>query len=235
MKPVTSHSSNSAEKERNSNVIAQGMFRIDSTPVNSYFRKNKNMHKDYLDATKKRMAELQDLLHHASTSRPSDKDLEYACKIADRNQESLYYACVSCPSAHSGRVNLAPITWPKSNDKPRIVQIVLWYLDSGCLKHMTGWLDQLVNFVSKFMGTVRFENDHFAAILGYGDLQIGNIYISQYFKETPKTVSLNISTTTQQDAPSSMTTDQDAPSPTTTPVINKTRTPHTSNDVEEHQ
>nr|GEV09135.1 retrovirus-related Pol polyprotein from transposon TNT 1-94 [Tanacetum cinerariifolium] len=35
-----------------------------------------------------------------------------------------------------------------------------------------------------FMGTVRFENDHVAAILGYGDLQWGNILITRvYFVE----------------------------------------------------
>nr|GFA33520.1 integrase, catalytic region, zinc finger, CCHC-type, peptidase aspartic, catalytic [Tanacetum cinerariifolium] len=36
----------------------------------------------------------------------------------------------------------------------------------------------------KFMGTVRFENDHVAAILGFGDLQWGNILITRvYFVE----------------------------------------------------
>nr|GFA90202.1 retrovirus-related Pol polyprotein from transposon TNT 1-94 [Tanacetum cinerariifolium] len=35
-----------------------------------------------------------------------------------------------------------------------------------CSKHMTGNLKLLINFVWKFMGTVRFENDHVAAILG---------------------------------------------------------------------
>ncbi|GJX70448.1 retrovirus-related pol polyprotein from transposon TNT 1-94 [Tanacetum coccineum] len=32
-----------------------------------------------------------------------------------------------------------------------VVQIVLWYLDSGCSKHMTGNRSQLINFVSKFL------------------------------------------------------------------------------------
>ncbi|GJT35311.1 hypothetical protein Tco_0925730 [Tanacetum coccineum] len=59
-----------------------------------------------------------------------------------------------------------------------IVEIVLWYLDSGCSKHMTGHHDKLINFVSKFIGTVRLGNDHFAAIMGYDDLQMGNILIS---------------------------------------------------------
>ncbi|GJY18107.1 integrase, catalytic region, zinc finger, CCHC-type containing protein [Tanacetum coccineum] len=51
-----------------------------------------------------------------------------------------------------------------------VVQIVLWYLDSGCSKHMTGNRSQLMNFVSKFLGTVKFGNDQIALILGYGDL-----------------------------------------------------------------
>ncbi|GKC17013.1 hypothetical protein Tco_1013795 [Tanacetum coccineum] len=33
-----------------------------------------------------------------------------------------------------------------------VVQIVLWYLDSGYSKHMTGNHSQLINFVSKFLG-----------------------------------------------------------------------------------
>nr|GEZ71291.1 retrovirus-related Pol polyprotein from transposon TNT 1-94 [Tanacetum cinerariifolium] len=37
---------------------------------------------------------------------------------------------------------------------------------NGCSKHMTRNLKLLINFVWKFMGTVRFGNDHVAAILG---------------------------------------------------------------------
>ncbi|GJX75539.1 hypothetical protein Tco_0314134 [Tanacetum coccineum] len=43
---------------------------------------------------------------------------------------------------------------------------------------MTEQRDKLINFVSKFIGTVRFSNDHFAVIIGYEDFQIGNILIS---------------------------------------------------------
>nr|GEZ04101.1 hypothetical protein [Tanacetum cinerariifolium] len=52
----------------------------------------------------------------------------------------------------------------------RIVQLILFIVDSGCTKHMTGNLKLLCNFVEKFMGTVRFGDDQFAPILGYGDL-----------------------------------------------------------------
>ncbi|GJT20455.1 retrovirus-related pol polyprotein from transposon TNT 1-94 [Tanacetum coccineum] len=58
-----------------------------------------------------------------------------------------------------------------SNMKPLVVQIVLWVVDSGCSKHMTGDRSLLRNFVEKFMGTVRFGNDNFAAITGYGIMQ----------------------------------------------------------------
>nr|GEU38782.1 hypothetical protein [Tanacetum cinerariifolium] len=53
-----------------------------------------------------------------------------------------------------------------------------------CSKHMTGNLQLLINFVWKFLGTVRFKNDHVAVILGFGDLQWGNILITRvYFIE----------------------------------------------------
>ncbi|GJR20083.1 retrovirus-related pol polyprotein from transposon TNT 1-94 [Tanacetum coccineum] len=65
-----------------------------------------------------------------------------------------------------------------------VIQICLWCVDSGCSKHMTGNLKLLINFVWKFLGTVRFGNDHVAAILGFGDLQWGNILITRvYFVE----------------------------------------------------
>nr|GEZ28087.1 retrovirus-related Pol polyprotein from transposon TNT 1-94 [Tanacetum cinerariifolium] len=54
----------------------------------------------------------------------------------------------------------------------------------GCFKHMTGNLKLLINFVWMFLGNVRFENDHVAVNLGFGDLQSGNILITKvYFVE----------------------------------------------------
>nr|GFA70072.1 retrovirus-related Pol polyprotein from transposon TNT 1-94 [Tanacetum cinerariifolium] len=49
---------------------------------------------------------------------------------------------------------------------------------------MIGNLKLLINFVWKFLGTVRFKNDHVAAILGFSDLQWENILITRvYFVE----------------------------------------------------
>ncbi|GKF65630.1 hypothetical protein Tco_0192147, partial [Tanacetum coccineum] len=62
-----------------------------------------------------------------------------------------------------------------------VIQIVLWYLNSGCSKHMTRDRSQLTNFFSKFLGTNKFGNDHVVKIMGYGDYQIGNVTISRVY------------------------------------------------------
>nr|GEW33379.1 integrase, catalytic region, zinc finger, CCHC-type, peptidase aspartic, catalytic [Tanacetum cinerariifolium] len=63
-------------------------------------------------------------------------------------------------------------------------QIVLWIVESGCSKHMTGDRSLLINFIQKFMGTVHFGNDNFAAITCYGDYIQGNItFCHAYYVE----------------------------------------------------
>nr|GEU44984.1 hypothetical protein [Tanacetum cinerariifolium] len=83
--------------------------------------------------------------------------------------------------------NLVNSKEPNPSNRPtqvEVIQIILWYLDSGCSKHMTGDRSQLTNFVNKFLGTVKFGNDHVAKIMGYGDYQFRNITISRvYFVE----------------------------------------------------
>nr|GEU71264.1 putative reverse transcriptase domain, ribonuclease H-like domain, aspartic peptidase domain protein [Tanacetum cinerariifolium] len=60
-----------------------------------------------------------------------------------------------------------------------LVEIILFIVDSGCLKHMTGNLKLLTNFVERLLGTVKFSNDQIAPILGYGDLVQGTITIKK--------------------------------------------------------
>nr|GEU47401.1 integrase, catalytic region, zinc finger, CCHC-type, peptidase aspartic, catalytic [Tanacetum cinerariifolium] len=73
---------------------------------------------------------------------------------------------------------------PKSqirNVNPNLVEIILFIVDSGCSKHMTGNLKLLINFVEKFLGTVKFGNDQIAPILGYGDLVQGAVTIKKVY------------------------------------------------------
>nr|GFA24942.1 retrovirus-related Pol polyprotein from transposon TNT 1-94 [Tanacetum cinerariifolium] len=67
------------------------------------------------------------------------------------------------------------------NVQKRIVQLIIFIVDSRCTKHVTGNLKLLCNFVEKFQGTVRFGNDQFAPILGYGDLVQGHITINRVY------------------------------------------------------
>nr|GEY91502.1 hypothetical protein [Tanacetum cinerariifolium] len=68
-----------------------------------------------------------------------------------------------------------------NNSQVKIVQLVIFIVDSGSTKHMTGNLKLLCNFVEKFLGTVRFGNDQFVPILGYGDLVQGNVTINRVY------------------------------------------------------
>nr|GFB96260.1 integrase, catalytic region, zinc finger, CCHC-type, peptidase aspartic, catalytic [Tanacetum cinerariifolium] len=77
----------------------------------------------------------------------------------------------------------------ESNKKPRNftrkiyehIKIVLFIVDSGCSKHMTGNLKLLINFVEKFLGTIKFGNDQITPILGYGDLVQGAVTIKRVY------------------------------------------------------
>nr|GFA22243.1 integrase, catalytic region, zinc finger, CCHC-type, peptidase aspartic, catalytic [Tanacetum cinerariifolium] len=69
----------------------------------------------------------------------------------------------------------------KMNAYDDIVQICLWIIDSNCSKHITGNCALLMNFVEKFLGTVRFENNDFMMIAGYGDVVIGSMTIKKVY------------------------------------------------------
>ncbi|GJU78535.1 retrovirus-related pol polyprotein from transposon TNT 1-94 [Tanacetum coccineum] len=80
-----------------------------------------------------------------------------------------------CPLTRLTKSNVMPV----QQTITLVVQIVLWYLDSGSSKHVTGDCSWLRNFVKRFIRTIRFENDHFGAIMGYGDYVIGDCVISK--------------------------------------------------------
>nr|GEW53650.1 integrase, catalytic region, zinc finger, CCHC-type, peptidase aspartic, catalytic [Tanacetum cinerariifolium] len=136
------------------------MFKLDLEPLTPKLLQNREAHIDYLKYTQEQAEILWGIVKQAKAEQPLDNALDFACKHAQRIQELLVYV---------------RDTWPN------VVQIVLWYLDSRCSKHMTGNRSQLMNFISKFLGTVRFGNDHIARIIGYGDYQLGNVTISRVY------------------------------------------------------
>nr|GEV40562.1 integrase, catalytic region, zinc finger, CCHC-type, peptidase aspartic, catalytic [Tanacetum cinerariifolium] len=70
---------------------------------------------------------------------------------------------------------------PIGNVNTNLIEIILFIIDSGCSKHMTGNLKLLTNFVEKFLGTMKFGNDQITLILGYGDLVQGTINIKRVY------------------------------------------------------
>nr|GEV94905.1 hypothetical protein [Tanacetum cinerariifolium] len=87
-------------------------------------------------------------------------------------------ACNDSLNAKTSNVNFVCVTYGKCVPlcqilhRPlillQLIKIILFIVDFGCSKHMTGKL--LTNFVEKFLGTVKFKNDQIAPIIGYGDL-----------------------------------------------------------------
>nr|GEY01720.1 retrovirus-related Pol polyprotein from transposon TNT 1-94 [Tanacetum cinerariifolium] len=100
---------------------------------------------------------------------------------------SDHFACVTKilndVNTRTKKSNLVPISTgkPKGYANKSIVQIILFIVDSGCMKHMLGNLKLLCNFVEKYLGTIRFGNDQFAPILRYRDLVQGNIMINMVY------------------------------------------------------
>nr|GEZ44519.1 hypothetical protein [Tanacetum cinerariifolium] len=120
--------------------------------------------------------------------KPTEKvftNIGYKWRPTGRNFTIVGNTCPLTRITTTAKVSLRKhIPLENNTSKPVVFQIVLWYLDSGCSRHMTGDHSQLNNFVNKFLGTVKFGNDHVAKIMGYDDYKIGNVTISRvYFVE----------------------------------------------------
>nr|GFB84799.1 integrase, catalytic region, zinc finger, CCHC-type, peptidase aspartic, catalytic [Tanacetum cinerariifolium] len=73
-----------------------------------------------------------------------------------------------------------PIPIVKSTDKP---VVTLVYTRKPKAKNVPNKMEPNKSWgsVQKFLGTVKFGNDHVAKIMGYGDYQIRNVTISQVY------------------------------------------------------
>ncbi|GKC84441.1 retrovirus-related pol polyprotein from transposon TNT 1-94, partial [Tanacetum coccineum] len=120
----------------------------------------------------------QDDWRDDTDDKPKDQDLE---------AHYLYMAQIQevTPDAPD---NFGPIF--DAEPLQKIVEIILFIVDSGCSKHMTGNLKLLSNFVEKLLGTMKFRNDQIALILGYGDLGTYLYSITLQDTSTPNLICL---------------------------------------------
>ncbi|GJS45088.1 retrovirus-related pol polyprotein from transposon TNT 1-94 [Tanacetum coccineum] len=154
----------------------------------------------FLKEAAKFVRDFKSLAKEADESLAKHKALEYEIERLLRAVEWKWWIAKTCPSGYTWTQN--PLRTKKkwipkirkddvsTSISPtidivsritNIVQLILFIVDSGCTKHMTGNLKLLCNFVEKFLGTVRFGNDQFAPILGYGDLNQGNVTIKRVY------------------------------------------------------
>nr|GEW45157.1 integrase, catalytic region, zinc finger, CCHC-type, peptidase aspartic, catalytic [Tanacetum cinerariifolium] len=175
-------------------TIIPGMFKLDLDPLAPRLLQNREARIDYLKYTQDQADILRGIVEQAKVKQPLDNALDFSCKHAKQIQELLVYVRDTCHNAIKLSAKKIVIT-PKNNVKKvrfaepltslsnikQVVQIVLWYLDSQCSKHITGNRSQLMNFVSKFLGSIRFEKDQIARIIRYGDYQLGNVTILEVY------------------------------------------------------
>ncbi|GJT74685.1 retrovirus-related pol polyprotein from transposon TNT 1-94 [Tanacetum coccineum] len=120
----------------------------------------------------------------ASESTTTNSKSYYRMLYKKTSKAWKWWIAQQCPSAYTWVPKTKRKWVPKVRNESvtkKIVQLILFIVDSGCTKHMTGNLSLLCNFVEKYLGTVRFGNDQFAPILGYGDLVQGNITIKRVY------------------------------------------------------
>nr|GEV34805.1 hypothetical protein [Tanacetum cinerariifolium] len=158
------------------------LLKIDVAPLAPKLRNNRTAHTDYLRHTQeetdtlREIVEIRNVCPLTRITTTTIVPLRKPVPIESNASKPVVTLVYSRKSKEAN--NTVPVSKSKIN-KSLVFQIVLWYLDSGCSKHIIEDRSQLINFVQKFLGTVKFENDHVAKIMGYGDYKIRKC---DYFK-----------------------------------------------------
>ncbi|GKB74014.1 hypothetical protein Tco_0935426, partial [Tanacetum coccineum] len=181
-------------------VLAPGKYAIDVEPIPPRNRNNREVHLVYLKHLKESVETLREIVEEAKNCQKTNVPVPpstgvNSCTDAIRSQprsNTKKNRILKAKSVNMKKVEEHPRTIKSSlkttnrvdssiSSRRTIVQIVLWYLDSGCSKHMTGDRSLASWNIKKFIGMVRFGNDHFVAIMGYGDYVIGQSVISKVY------------------------------------------------------
>ncbi|GKA84369.1 hypothetical protein Tco_0805964 [Tanacetum coccineum] len=92
---------------------------------------------------------------------------------------STLYANQQDPNKNWGTESPNYTLQTRTGFKCKVVGL-LWYLDLGLFSTYDGGIVQAHVFCEKFIGSVRFGNDHFGAIMGYGDCVMGESVTQEY-------------------------------------------------------
>nr|GEZ98284.1 hypothetical protein [Tanacetum cinerariifolium] len=187
LKPVTAQTLLQTAKKvvSNTNVLKLRMYRIDNKTAHTRSPQLPQTVRN----TNPRVSTSTGVIHKPTVSRPQLKSNQSKDKVLSNNSQvkakkTQVEVHPRIPSI-SNKVKSVTASKDRLNSRTlnanAIVQLIIFIVDSGSTKHMTGNLKLLCNFVEKFLGTVRFGNDQFAPILGYGDLVQGNVTINRVY------------------------------------------------------
>ncbi|GJU20870.1 retrovirus-related pol polyprotein from transposon TNT 1-94 [Tanacetum coccineum] len=146
-------------------VLAPGRYPIDVKPIPPRHKNNQEVHLHYIKHHKENIETLREIVEDAKVLptkqwKPPGRLLPLGRQCPLVRSTALESDCMPADPQETivpVASNLACTNQPDPN---------------YCSKHMTRDRSRLRNFVKKFIRTVRFGNDHFGAIMGYGDYVI---------------------------------------------------------------
>ncbi|GJY96184.1 retrovirus-related pol polyprotein from transposon TNT 1-94 [Tanacetum coccineum] len=167
-------------------VLAPGMYAIDVKPIPHPLKNNRSAHLTYINHLKESVETIKEILEYvvSTAQKVHERDNKApSTPVTRKKQASKHFPTEASDQSLEAHTKKLVSCLLRLRIKKKVVQVILWYLDSGCSKHMTGNRSKLKNFVEKFIGSVRFRNDHLGAIMGYGDYVLVTVRSSKYTTE----------------------------------------------------
>nr|GEW97033.1 ribonuclease H-like domain-containing protein [Tanacetum cinerariifolium] len=149
-------------------------LKVDVALLAPKLRNNKTAHYDYLKNTQEETATLREIVENKRLLNPLNTSLDYASNTS-KPVVTLVYSRKPKESRNNVPVSNSKINKSTSADKKEPNKSWGSTISNVPSSSTVECSDrsQLTNFVNKFLGTVKFGNDHVAKIMGYGDYKIG--------------------------------------------------------------
>nr|GEZ48840.1 integrase, catalytic region, zinc finger, CCHC-type, peptidase aspartic, catalytic [Tanacetum cinerariifolium] len=160
-------------------VLAPGKYAIDVEPIVPHLRNNREAHLDYLMHIKESVETIREIKTNVpvppstGVNRCTDASGSHPRSNTKKNKISPAKGVNKMQVEEQPRTNKSHLRTTNRVDFSS--------RSKSCSKHMTGDRSRLMNFMKKFIGTVRFRNDHFGDIMGYEGYVIGDSVISRVY------------------------------------------------------
>ncbi|GKB44546.1 integrase, catalytic region, zinc finger, CCHC-type containing protein, partial [Tanacetum coccineum] len=122
-----------AAQTPSTHTIVPGTFKLDLEPLTPRLLQNREMHIEYLKYAQEQADILWGIVKQAKAKQPLDKELDFACKHAQRIHELLVYVRDTCPNAINLSAKKVVVT-PKN----KVKKVRLKCFTSKCGSKPTG-------------------------------------------------------------------------------------------------